>query len=270
MPIDREVQERQKKMWTAGDFASIAPRVRAASEAVVEGVGAEAGTKLLDVATGTGNAAVIAAEAGADVTGVDITPKLLDTARERAAEAGLEIEFLEGDAQELPFDDRSFDRVTSVFGAMFAPDQPLTASELVRVCRPGGKIANAAWTPESLVGRSFIAMAKHLPPPPPGFTPPVLWGTEDWVRELFEPHDVSLELERQSVIWEGESVEAWLDDDERRLGPAVMAKAALEPEGRWDAVRADLVELYTELNEADNGSFSCHVEYLITVATLSG
>jgi SAM-dependent methyltransferase len=267
MPIDAEIQARQKQMWTAGDFPTIAQRIIPVSENVVKRAGVEPGMKLLDVATGTGNAAVIAATEGAEVTGVDITPKLLDVARERAAASGLEIKFLEGDAQELPAEDGSFDRVTSVFGAMFAPDQPLAASELVRVCRPGGRIVNAAWTPEGLVGRAFIAQAQYMPPPAPGFTPPILWGAEDPVRELFAPHDVALEFHRETVLWQAESVEAWVTEDENLLGPAVMAKAALEPEGKWEALRADVVEIYNEMNEAEDGSFSCHVEYLITVAT---
>ena len=150
---------------------------------------------------------------------------------------------------------------------MFAPDQELGAAELVRACKPGGRIAAAAWTPEGLVGRTFIAQAQYMPPPPPGFKPPVLWGMEDRVRELFEPHDVTLELERHTVLWEAESVEAWVTEDENLLGPAVMAKAALEPEGKWEPLRAEIVELYDEMNEADDGSFSCHVEYLLTVAT---
>ncbi len=270
MAIDTEIQARQKKMWTVGDYPTIANRIRGVSEEVVERLGAGEGIRMLDVATGSGNAALIAAVRGAQVTGVDITPKLLDVARERAAEAGLKVKFVEGDAQELPFDDQSFDRVTSIFGAIFAPDQQRTAAELVRVCKPGGKIAVTAWTPEGLVGRSFILMASHQPPPPPGFTPPILWGVEDRVRELFEPHEVSLELERRSVVWSGESVEAWLDEDERLLGPAVMAKAALEPEGKWEAARADLAALFDELNEAEDGSFRCHNEYLLTVATVEG
>ncbi len=270
MPIDADFQAAQKKTWTAGDFATIAKRVIPASEDVVAGVGVESGMKLLDVATGTGNAAVIAAEAGAEVTGVDITPRLLDVARERAAESGLEIEFVEGDAQELPFEDESFDRVISVFGVIFAPDQPLGAAELVRVTKPGGRIAVAAWTPEGLVGHSFTTLTQHLPPPPPGFTPPIAWGDEDRVRELFEPHGVELRFERHALTWQAESVKAFLDEDEELLGPAVMAKQALEPEGKWAPVRAALDEVYEEFNEAGDGSFRASVEYLLTVATLPG
>ena len=267
MPIDADIQARQKKMWTVGDFPTVAARIIPVSELAVERVGVEPGLRLLDVATGTGNLAMIAAQAGANVTGVDITPKLLEVGRERAKAAGLEIEFMEGDAQELPVADESFDRVTSIFGVMFAPDQELGAAELVRACKPGGRIAAAAWTPEGLVGRTFIAQAQYMPPPPPGFKPPVLWGMEDRVRELFEPHDVTLELERHTVLWEAGVGRGLGDGGRDLLGPAVMAKAALEPEGKWEPLRAEIVELYDEMNEADDGSFSCHVEYLLTVAT---
>jgi SAM-dependent methyltransferase len=270
MPVDREIQERQKAIWAAGDYATVATRIESVSEEVVARVGVEEGTQLLDVATGTGNAALFAAAAGAQVTGLDLTPKLLVTARERAAEAGYEIEFVEGDAQELPFEDDSFDRVTSVFGAMFAPDQARTAAELVRVCRPGGRIGVTAWRPEGLFGRLFKTMASHLPPPPPGFQPPVLWGVEDHVRGLFAPLGAEVEFEPTAVLFEDESLESWMADGESRLPPMVMAKAALEPSGDWDALRAELVTLYEGANEADDGSFRAHAEYLITIATPAG
>ncbi len=270
MPIDAEVQARQKQMWTVGDFPGVAERIVPASQAVVDAAGVEPGMRVLDVATGTGNAAVIAAQAGGEVTGVDITPKLLDVARRRAAAAGLEIEFVEGDAQELPFEKGSFDRVTSVFGVMFAPDQPLAVAELVRVTKPGGRIAVAAWTPEGMTGQMFTLLAKYMPPPPPGFTPPILWGSEDRVRELFAPHGVELEFARHSLEWTAESVEAWVADDEKRLGPTIMLKQALEAEGRWEAARADLVGVYEQANKVTDGSFRVEAEYLLTVATRAG
>ena len=270
MPIDTEFQERQRKTWTAGNFATIAKRITDVAEAVVEAAGVEPGMKLLDVATGSGNAAIVAARRGAEVSGVDITPKLLDIARERFAAAGLQAELVEGDAQELPFADQSFDRVTSVFGVMFAPDQPLAASELVRVTKPGGRIANAAWTTEGLVGRSFTTMSEHLPPPQPGLKSPLLWGVEDRVRELFALHDVTLQLERRAAAWSDESVGRFLDEDEELLGGFILAKAALEPEGKWAAARAAIEGVYDEFNEADDGSFRASPEYLLTVATIPG
>src|SRR4051812_4016515 len=180
-----ELRARTRAMWAEGDYPDIARTIEDVSAVVVGAAGVSAGDDVLDVATGTGNAALLAARAGARVTGLDVTPELLEVARGRAAEVGAEIAFDEGDAQDLPYADASFDRVTSVFGAMFAPDQARTAAELLRVTRPGGTIAVSAWTPEGLNGQLFIAMGRHTPPPPPGFQPPVLWGSEEHVRALF-------------------------------------------------------------------------------------
>ena len=190
-----EMKARQKAMWTAGDFAQVAHRIEQVSLDLLERVGVEAGTKLLDVACGTGNASVPAAKTGAEVTGLDLTPKLLDVARERAAEAGMEIEFIEGDAEALPFDDDSFDRVISSFGAMFAPNHQQTASELVRVCRPGGIVGVCAWTPQGINGKMAGAAGIPPSPPPEGFQPPVLWGEEVHVRELLRAAGGAAETE---------------------------------------------------------------------------
>jgi SAM-dependent methyltransferase len=260
----------QKAMWTAGDYPEVARRIAPVGKYLAERAGAGEGIELLDVATGAGNVSIPAARAGAKVTGLDLTPKLLDVQRVRAAEAGLEIELIEGDAEELPFADDSFDRVTSCFGVMFAPRQKVAAEELSRVARPGGSIVVAAWTPESVIGRSFRAAAAYMPPPPPELKPPVMWGVEDHVRELFEGTGAELSFESRSVPFEGESVERWLEDDERLLGPAVMAKAALEPQGRYEDLRRDMLALYEELNEAEDGSFRVEAKYLVTVAQMPG
>ncbi|MHB8531996.1 MAG: class I SAM-dependent methyltransferase, partial [Solirubrobacteraceae bacterium] len=207
-----------------------------------------------------------AALAGASVTGLDLTPKLLDEQRRRAAAAGVEIELLEGDAEELPFEQDSFDSVTSCFGVMFAPRQPIAAGELVRVARPAGRIVVAAWTPEGMVGRMFRASAPYMPPPPEGFVAPVMWGSEGHVRELFEGTGVELSFELRSVEFVGDSVEAWVRKDETILGPSVMAKAALEQQGRYEELRRDMIELYSDFNEASDGGFRAPAEYLVTVA----
>ena len=172
------IKEGQKAMWTAGDYGEVAQRIVPVGELVAERAGAGAGIELLDVATGTGNVSVPAAQAGAKVSGLDLTPKLLEEQRVRAAAAGVEVELVEGDAEELPFADSSFDRVTSCFGVMFAPRQAVAAAELVRVARPGGRIVVVAWTPNGMVGRMFRASAPYMPPPPEGFVPPVMWGEE--------------------------------------------------------------------------------------------
>src|SRR3954454_5743340 len=164
-----------KEMWDAGNFAAVAEKILDAGEAVVRTAGVEPGMDVLDVACGTGNATLPAARTGARTTGLDFAPGLLDIARERAADAMVEIDFIEGDAQALPFDDGSFDRVLSTFGHMFAPDHRRTADEMKRVLRPGGVIAVAGWTPEGSIGRMFKAIAALIPPPPGG-QPAVLWG----------------------------------------------------------------------------------------------
>jgi SAM-dependent methyltransferase len=264
------IKTAQKATWTAGDYAKIATRITSAAERLVGAMDFGDGTEGLDIASGTGNATIPAAKRGARMTGLDLTPKLVEIARERASSEGVEITFVEGDAENLPYDDDSFDRVMSVFGVMFAPDQPLAAAEMVRVCRPGGRIGFCAWTPDGLNGRMFGAIGAHMPPPPEGFMPPVLWGSEDRVRELFADSGAEPEFAREHVVWEDESVESWLDEGERILGPMVMAKQALEPQGKWDAARGDLERLYAESNEADDGSLRVRPEYLMTTLRLPG
>jgi len=269
MTIDTAaLTQRQKLMWAEGDYADIARTIEPVAREVLDAVGMQAGETLLDVATGTGNAALEAARRGARVTGLDLTPELLSIARQRADEEGLQITLVEGDAQALPFADGSFDRVTSVFGAMFAPDQERTAAELLRVCRPGGTVAVAAWAPEGLNGQMFAVLGRHLPPPPDGFRPPILWGAEDVVRTLFaDAAGIRCELRPATDSVKAPRVDAWIAYTERVLGPTIMAKAALESQGRWAAARADLVELYERFNEAVDGSMLAHPTYLLTVAT---
>ncbi len=260
-----ELKDRQRKTWSLGDFEQIAATIASASTALVDRLGVERGDRLLDVGCGTGNATLPAAERGARAIGLDLTPTLLEAARRRSARAGLEIEWVEGDAEALPFDDGSFDKVMSVFGAMFAPDHARTAAELMRVCRADGAVGFAAWTPAGLNGRLLAQIAAQLPPPPPGFQPPVLWGSEDHVGELFAPTGGRPTFDRRSVTFEAESVEDWLDFHEATLGPMIVAKAALEPEGRWRAFRGELAALYEQFNSAGDGSMRVEAEYLLTV-----
>ncbi len=266
-----EARAAARATWSAGDYPEIGKTIEDCSHVAVEASGVGEGEELLDVATGSGNAALEAARRGARVTGLDITPDLLDAARARASEEGLEIRFDEGDAADLPYEDGSFDRVVSVFGAMFAPDQALTAAELLRVCRPGGTIVVAAWTPDGVNGHLFRTVATHLPPPPEGFQPPVLWGVEDRIRELFAgAAEISCELLRAESNVDADSIDEWLDYIELALGPIVLAKAALEPEGRWEPARADLAALYERSNEADDGRLRVRPEYLQSVIRKSG
>ena len=261
-------KEGQRKVWTAGDYADLARTIEEAAGRLLELVGAAAGEDLLDVATGTGNLALPAAALGAHVTALDLTPKLLDTGRARAREAGLEIDFIEGDAEDLPFAADSFDRVTSCFGVIFAPRHAQAASELTRVARAGATVGFTAWTPEGMQGEMFRRIGSYMPPPAPDVGSRLQWGSEDHVRELLAHSGAELSFERHTVTLAHESPESWVAYNERALGPAVMIKAALEPQGRWEQLRGELVEMYTERNEADDGSFSAQAEYLLTVARL--
>lgn len=267
MPDFAALTEVQKAMWDAGDFPAIAPMLEDASRVVVDKLELSAGQDYLDVATGSGNAAILGARRGARTTGLDLVPKLIDAARERSAAEGLEIEWIVGDAQDLPFGDDSFDRVSSVFGAMFAPDHARAASELARVCRPCGQIAVTAWTPEGLNGQMFMSVGRAMGPPPEGVQSPILWGTENHVRELFADHQI--QTERRMLVIEHESMEVWQKEADSKVGAMVLAKAALEPQGRWEAVRDQIAAIYEDANEAEGGGLRVRSEYLLTTVTPS-
>jgi SAM-dependent methyltransferase len=264
-----QLTSRQRAVWSAGDWPEFAQRIQQVADRTVEAIGVGEGDDFLDVATGSGNAAEAAARRGATVSGLDLVPELVDAARARFDAAGLEGEFVVGDAERLPFADDSFDKVTSIFGVMFAPRQEKAAAELVRVARPGAVIGVAAWTPAGAVGQMFRRLAEHMPPPPDGFVPPVMWGDEDHVRELFAGVDADLAFEKRMAEFEFESSQQWLDYTERNLGPVVVARAILEPQGKWEAAKAGLVELQEETNEADDGSLRTQGEYLLIRLTAS-
>ncbi|HSD23449.1 MAG TPA: class I SAM-dependent methyltransferase [Solirubrobacterales bacterium] len=259
-----EAQQQARELWALGDYPAVATRHiaevgRLAAEAAEVGNGDE----VLDVACGAGNATIPAALTGAAVTGLDITPKMLEAAGRAAADAGVEIELIEGDAQELPFEDESFDVVLSVFGCMFAPDQQKTAREIARVLRPGGRMAVCAWTPEGNIGKMFVTIAMRMPPPPEGFQPPILWGSEDHVRGLFEGTGVDLDVDRAMVAFTAPSLEEEFTEDERDLPPIVNAKRVLEPEGKWEEAREALLERHKEANLAEDGSYRSENDYLV-------
>jgi SAM-dependent methyltransferase len=260
----------QRRIWSIGDYPDIAARIEQAAEAIVERAAPAHGENLLDVATGTGNVALIAARAGAEVTGLDLTPRLLVVAADRAREAGLDVNWVEGDAEELPFDDGSFDAVTSCFGVIFAPRHERAAAELARVARPGGRVVVTGWTPEGVNGQMFTTFGSYMPAPPAGFSPPTRWGEEGYVRSLFAGSGAEVECERRAVTLTADSVEGWVAYSERVLGPAIVAKEALEPQGRWDALRRDWSALYERANQASDGSFRADAEYLLAVARLPG
>jgi SAM-dependent methyltransferase len=260
------LREGQLKTWSEGDFAVVAAVVMMVSEELVEALDVVPGERVLDVACGSGNAAIAAARRSwGNVVGSDFVPALLERARERAAAERLEIEFVEGDAAELPFGEGEFDVVTSVFGAMFAPDQQQAADELLRVCRPGGRIGMANWVPDGPVSQLFGIVAKHVPPPP-GFTPPVLWGVEDHVRELFGDGVSELRFERKASRQPFRSIDHYLEIFRNYFGPIKLAFERVGPDGEA-ALEADLREQLGKCNTAGDRAFVLEPEYLQVVAT---
>jgi len=261
-----EFKERQRAMWAAGDYCTLSEYIKDVGELVVARTGVEAGMRVLDVACGTGNAALPAARIGAQVTGLDLVPELLDGGREKAAAAGVEIDWVEGDAEELPFEDGAFDRVFSTFGHMFAPRHRRTADEMLRVCREGGVIATCCWTPEGTVGDVFRVSASYTPPPPDFASPPILWGTEEHVREMFGSAATDFEFERHSATIEWESIEGFADFFMDRFGPLVTARQMLGE--RFGELREDILSIWADRNEADDGRLILPQEYLLSVISL--
>jgi len=265
-----EAKQRAKATWAAGDYDGIVEYIWSVGGDLVARVAVAEGETVLDVACGTGNATIPAAQAGANVTGLDLTPELLVRARERAAEDGVKIEWIEGDAEYLPFDDGSFDVVLSTFGCMFAPDHRAAAAEIARVVRPGGRIGIAAWTPDGGIGQFFQRLSAFGPPPPPDFQPPPMWGTRGHVSGLFGDTGVELRFEESSVHFEFESAEAAAEEYSQKFGPIVMLRQMLEPEGGWDEARAALLDYYREGETEPGGPIALEGEYLITLGTRPG
>jgi SAM-dependent methyltransferase len=251
-----EVKQHARAVWAAGDFAAVAKlQLWDVGERLVRRVGIGRDEDVLDVACGTGNAALWAAAAGGRVVGLDLTPELFVAGRALAAEAGVDIEWVEGDAEELPFEDESFDVLLSTFGVMFAPRHEVAARELARVLRPGGRLGVASWTPEGIQGAFFRMMGDYAPPAPPFVQPPLLWGSEHHVRQIFAGTGVTLEFARESVplAWFDTPDEA-VDWSAEKFGPLMMLRGLLEQQGRWEEARARMVALY------DSGAPS---EYLV-------
>ncbi len=196
---DTTLKQRHRAMWASGDYPTIAHIVAPVSEHLVRACGVREGQRVLDVAAGTGSSAIPAAKTGAQVIASDLTPEFFDVGRAAAAEAGAELEWMQADAEALPFDATSFDVVLSAIGAMFAPHHDAVARELLRVTKPGGTIAMANWTPEGVIGQTFKLLGQYAPPPPPGAQPPPLWGSEDHVRELLGDGCSELRLERHTL-----------------------------------------------------------------------
>jgi SAM-dependent methyltransferase len=247
-----QMKQGVRATWAAGDYDEIARRTLwPVGERIVRRVGVAPGEKVLDVACGTGNAAIRAAAAGGHVTAVDLTPEMFVAGRRLAAEAGVAVDWVEGDAEALPAEDESFDVVVSVFGCMFAPRHRVAAAELARVLRPGGRLCVATWTPEGETGKLFRTLGAYSPPPPPFAEPPLLWGTEDHVRELFEGTGVQVAFTRETVAFaEFDSAEAEIEFSTTKFGPMIMARRMLEPQGRWDALLTDMRRVLEERGPA--------------------
>jgi SAM-dependent methyltransferase len=258
------VKQRQQQAWASGDFAAVAARIVLVAEQLCDTADLHAGWRVLDVATGSGNAAIAAARLGCTAVGVDYVPALLERGRGRAAAEGLDVELLEGDAEALPFPDSSFDAVTSVFGAMFAPDHAQTAAELLRVCRPGGTIALASWTPEGFIGELFRTVGAHVPPPA-GVPSPMLWGTESHLRELFGEEICSLELDERTFTFRFRSADDFVAFFRQWYGPTLKAFAALEGTAR-DALERDLVALARRFDRLGDGATAIPATYTEAVA----
>jgi ubiquinone/menaquinone biosynthesis C-methylase UbiE len=259
-----ELKQRNRAVWASGHWDEIAKLVEAVGPRLIDRVGIDEGMDALDVGTGSGGTVAIpAAQRGAAVTGVDLTPELFEDARRRAAEAGVEVDWVQGDAEALPFEDRSFDRVFSTFGHMFAPRHVEAGAELARVCRDGGMVGTTTWTPEGAIGAMFKTVASHMPKPPDFAQSPVLWGTEDHVREMLEPHGLELEFERQTVVFEFPDVESHLAFYEENFGPIVTARKVLGDD--WPALRADLLKTYEQTDHVGGGKARTEAEYLVTV-----
>jgi SAM-dependent methyltransferase len=253
--------------WASGDYAAVARHIAGGPPlAALAAAAPGPGEHVLDVATGSGNVAVVAARLGLRVTGLDLVPELLDVARARAAADGLAIRLVAGDAEALPFADGAFDRVVSVFGIQFAPRHQTVADELVRVTAPGGSIGLVNWTPDGLLGRVLRTIGKYVPPPPPYASPPPAWGDEDHVRALFARHDVDLHFWRETNPWRFASVEAFVTFFEQRYGPMIKARERLEADGTWAVCREELVALCNAFNHATDGSFDANAEYLVVSA----
>ena len=258
------VKQRQQQAWASGDFGVVAARIVLVAEQLCDTADLHAGWRVLDVATGSGNAAIAAARHGCTAVGVDYVPALLERGRRRAAAEGLPVELLEGDAESLPFPDASFDAVTSVFGSMFAPDHARAAAELLRVCRPGGTIALASWTPDGFIGELFRTVGSHVPPPA-GVQSPMLWGTEAHVRELFGDGIASLDVAERTFTFRFLSAEEFVTFFRLWYGPTLKAFAALNDVAA-DALESDLVELARRFDRLGTDAIAIPATYTKTVA----
>jgi ubiquinone/menaquinone biosynthesis C-methylase UbiE len=259
------VKARQQGAWSSGDYAVVGTTLQIVGETLCEALDLRSGQKVLDVAAGNGNASLAAARRWCDVVSTDYVEALLDRARERAAAERLDIAFRDADAEALPFDDAHFDVVMSTFGVMFTPNQEQAAAELVRVCRHGGKIGLANWTPGGFIGQVFKTIGKHVAPPA-GVKSPALWGTPVRIAELFERHALETEAQVRQFVFRYRSPAHWLEVFKQYYGPVLKTFAALPAESQA-ALEDDLLALIEAFNRSGDGTMVVPSEYLEVVIT---
>jgi ubiquinone/menaquinone biosynthesis C-methylase UbiE len=265
LPDLSAVKTRQQGAWSSGDYATVGTTLQIVGETLCEALDLRAGQKVLDVAAGNGNVTLAAARRWCEVVSTDYVPALLERGRERAAAERLAIEFREADAEALPFADASFDAVVSTFGVMFTADQDKAAAELVRVCKPGGKIGLANWTPDGFIGQLFKTIGKYMPPPA-GVKSPALWGTGARITEFFGAQASSIQLEQRDFVFRYRSAQHWLDVFKSYYGPLLKTFGALDPETRT-ALTNDLFELIKRFNRSGDKTMVVPSEYLEVVVT---
>jgi ubiquinone/menaquinone biosynthesis C-methylase UbiE len=261
----KALKTRQQAAWSSGDYAVIGTTLQIVGEELCEALDVRSGQKVLDVAAGNGNASLAAARRWCDVVATDYVPALLERARERARADRLDMQIREADAEALPFPDGSFDVVVSVFGVMFAPDQGRAAAEMRRVCKRGGKIGLANWTPDGFIGQLFKTIGRHVPPAP-GARSPALWGTRARIGELFEPDAASVVSAHRNFVFRYRSPAHWLKIFKSYYGPVLKTFAALDPAAQA-ALDRDLLALIDQFNRSADASMVVPSEYLEIVIT---
>jgi SAM-dependent methyltransferase len=264
-----ELKVKHRSMWASGDYPHMVETfLLPLGPRLVEVAGIQPGERVLDVAAGTGNASIPAAQVGAQVTASDLTPELLDAGRQRAQALGLELEWTPADAEDLPFEDESFDVVMSQVGVMFAPHHQDAADELVRACRPGGRIALMSWTPEGMIGALFRLMGGFAAPPPPGASPPPLWGSESHLETLFGDRVEWTTHEREDLtIHAFPEAREYGEHFKACYGPTIVVRRNAEASGRAEELDAALDAFCEEWNRGGDGPARFEQEYLISVGT---
>jgi ubiquinone/menaquinone biosynthesis C-methylase UbiE len=261
------VKQRQQQMWASGDFHAVATLIQPVADTLCDTADLQAGWRVLDVATGSGNAAIAAARLGCDVVGIDYVPQLLARGRRRADAEGVKVDLIEGDAEAIPFSDGSFDGVLSVFGSMFAPDHERAAAELTRVCRPGGRIGLATWAPDGFIGEMLKVVASHVRPPA-GVASPILWGSKQYVSDLLGDAISSISCKERTFTFRFRSAEAFVEYFRTYYGPTVKAFEAVSEMGA-SALFADLVYLVRRHAGTGTGPVAIPSTWLETVAIRS-